>query len=50
MQINPHENKGRTLVYIGAAIMVISIGLGANPPAWAIALSAVVTIYTATKK
>ena len=50
MQINPYESKGKNLVYIGAAIMVVSILLGAQPPAWMVALSACVTIYTYTKR
>ncbi len=50
MNLNPYEQRGKNLVYIGAGIMVVSILLGANPPAWAIALSAIVTIYTYTKR
>ncbi len=46
MNVNPYKKHGKNLVYIGAGIMVVSILLGANPPVWAIALSAIVTIHT----
>ena len=46
MQINPYKKNGKTLVYLGAGIMVVSILLGATPPTWAVALSAIVTIHT----
>ena len=50
MNLNPYENKGKKLVYIGAGIMVVSILLGATPPLWAITLSVLVTLYTAFRR
>ncbi len=39
MNINPHENLGKRIIYISWAVMGLAFLMGATPPMWSIVLN-----------